>query len=106
MSDRTRGPVLVLAGTVAVLVAILAVAVHDAASQAGPGGQAAQLVPASALAFVRLSTDPSDPAAARLQRLAPRIPGYLALRDAALSAVSPAPGAGETAVSAASRSAR
>jgi hypothetical protein len=93
MSDRTRGPVLVLAGTVAVLVAILAVAVHDAASQAGPGGQAAQLVPASALAFVRLSTDPDDPGARRLQRLAPRIPGYLALRDAALTAVSPAPGA-------------
>lgn len=93
MSDRERGPVLVLAGAIVLLVAILAIAVHDAASQAGPGGEAARLVPASALAFVRLSTDPDDPAARRLQRLAPRIPGYLALRDAALSAVSPAPGA-------------
>ena len=93
MSDRERGPVLVLAGAVVMLVAILAIAVDGAASRAGPGGEAARLVPASALAFVRLSTDPGDAAAQRLLRLAPRIPGYPALRDAALSAVSPAPGA-------------
>ena len=89
----TRGPRLVLAGSVALLVAILAVAVNAAYIAPGPGGDAARLVPASALAFVRLSTDRDDPAARRLARLAPRIPGYLALRDAALTAVSPAPGA-------------
>jgi hypothetical protein len=92
-SGRERGPAVVLAGAVLLLVGILAIAVAGVASRPGPGGEAARLVPAGALAFVRLSTDPADPAARRLQRLAPRIPGYLALRDAALTAVSPAPGA-------------
>jgi hypothetical protein len=89
----TRGLRLVLAGSIALLVAILAVAVNAAYIAPGPGGDAARLVPATALAFVRLSTDRDDPAARRLARLAPRIPGYLAVRDAALTAVSPAPGA-------------
>ena len=89
-----RGPALVLAGSVALLVGILAIAVGSTRSAiAGPGGEAARIVPAGALAFVRLSTDPDDPAARRLQRLAPRIPGLLALRDTALGAVSLAPGA-------------
>ncbi|MEA2319027.1 MAG: hypothetical protein QOD44_3216 [Solirubrobacteraceae bacterium] len=88
-----RGPVLVLAGAVVLLVGILAIAIADALRSPGPGGEAAALVPASALAFVRLSTDPDDAAAQRLSALAPRIPGYLSLRDAALTAVSPAPGA-------------
>lgn len=89
----TRGPALVLAGAVVLLVAILALAVGATVADPGPGGGAAELVPASALAFARLSTDPDDAAARRLARLAPRIPGYLRLRDAALTAVSPAPGA-------------
>ena len=89
----TRGPALVLAGAVVLLVAILALAVSATLAGPGPGGGAAELVPASALAFARLSTDTGDPAARRLARLAPRIPGYLRLRDAALTAVSPAPGA-------------
>ena len=89
----TRGPLLVLAGAVVLLVAILALAVGATVADSGPGGGAAQLVPASALAFARFSTDPDDPAARRLARLAPRIPGYLRLRDTALTAVSPAPGA-------------
>ena len=93
MTRGERGRLLVLAGSVVLLVAILAIATADALRQPGPGGEAAALVPASALAFVRLSTDPNDAAAQRLLRLAPRIPGYPSLRDAALSAVSPAPGA-------------
>jgi len=93
MTRGERGPLLVLAGSVVLLVAILAIATADALRQPGPGGEAAELVPASALAFVRLSTDPNDAAAQRLLRIAPRIPGYPSLRDAALSAVSPAPGA-------------
>jgi hypothetical protein len=84
---------LVLAGSVALLVAILVAAVLSIASAPGPGGASARLVPASALAFARLSTDPDDPAARRLRRLVPRLPGYLGVRDAALTAVSPAPGA-------------
>src|SRR5215213_4560269 len=88
-----RGPVLVLAGSVALLLGILAIAIVSATSHPGPGGEAARLVPADALGFARLSTDRGDAAARRLQRLAPRIPGYLGLRDAALTAVSPAPGA-------------
>ena len=93
MTRSGRGPVVVLAGSVVLLVAILAIAIADATSRPGPGGEAAGLVPASALAFVRLSTDPEDAAARRLTALAPRVPGYLALRDAALTTVSPAPGA-------------
>jgi len=93
MRRSGRGPVVLLAGSVRLLVAILAIAIADATRQPGPGGEAAGLVPASALAFVRLSTDPEDAAARRLLRLAPRIPGYSSLRDAALTAVSPAPGA-------------
>jgi hypothetical protein len=83
---------LVLALAVAVLVAILALAVRAAYFTPGPGGEAADLVPASALAFARLDTS-GDAAAEKLARLAPRLPGYVELRDAALEAVSPAPGA-------------
>ena len=89
----TRGPAFVLAGSVALLAGILAIAVVSATSRPGPGGEAARIVPAGALAFVRISTDPNDGAARRLARLAPRIPGFLSIRDAALSAVSPAAGA-------------
>src|SRR5829696_5092308 len=60
-----RGPVLVLAGSVALLVGILAIAVVSATSRPGPGGEAARLVPASALAFARLSADPGLPRPAR-----------------------------------------
>jgi hypothetical protein len=83
--------VLVLA--VLLLLGIVGVAVQATRADPGPGGRAAELVPASALAFARLDTDPGDPAARRLARLAPRIPGYSVARDAALRAVSPAPGA-------------
>src|SRR4051794_8365347 len=93
MTRAERGPLLVLGGSVVLLLAILALATADAISRPGPGGEAAALVPASALAFVRLSTDPQDAAARQLLALAPRVPGFLSLRDAALSAVSPAPGA-------------
>ncbi len=89
----TRSSAAVLAGAAVLLVAILAVAVRDTLADPGPGGAAAELVPASALAYARLSTDPGDPEARELARLAPRIPGYLRVRDAALQAISPAPGA-------------
>jgi hypothetical protein len=88
----TKGSLAVLLGSLALLVAILAVAVHATISNPGPGGAAAELVPASALAFARLSTDPDDPAARQLMRLAPKLPGYARARDAALTAISPAAG--------------
>ena len=78
----TRGPAVVLAGSVALLAGILAIAVVSATSRPGPRGEAARIVPAGALAFVRIPTDPDDGAARRLARLAPRIPGYLSIRDA------------------------
>jgi Protein of unknown function (DUF3352) len=81
-----------LAGSIALLLAILGIAVQATRADPGPGGRAAALVPASALAFARLDTDAGDPAARRLERLAPRIPGYRGARDAALRAISPAPG--------------
>ena len=49
-------------------------AVQASRAAAGPGGRAAELVPASALAYARLSTDPEDPAARDLARLAPKRP--------------------------------
>jgi hypothetical protein len=81
-----------LAGSVALVLAIVGIAVYDMRADPGPGGRAAELVPASALAFARLDTDPDDPAARRLAALAPKLPGYTAARDAALKAVAPAPG--------------
>src|SRR4051794_6332596 len=83
----------VLAGSVALLLAIVGIAVRDTRADPGPGGRAAELVPASALAFARLDTDPDDPAARRLAALGPKLPGYAGARDAALRTVSPAPGA-------------
>src|SRR4051794_9178457 len=82
-----------LAGSVALLLGILAIAVQATRADPGPGGRAAQLVPASALAFARLDTDPGDPAARRLARLAPQVPFFDRARDSALEAISPAPGA-------------
>ena len=73
-----------LALAVGLLVAILGVAVQATRAATGPGGRAAELVPASALAFARLSTDPDDPAARDLARLAPKLPGYARLHDEAL----------------------
>src|SRR4029077_16763326 len=82
-----------LAGSVALLLAIVGIGILDARANPGPGGHAAELVPASALAFARLDTDPDDPDAPRLAALAPQLPRCAATRDAALKAVSPAPGA-------------
>ena len=93
MKSSQRGSFAVLALAVGLLVAILATAVQASRAAAGPGGRAAELVPASALAYARLSTDPDDPAARALARLAPKVPGYERLREQALSAISPAPGA-------------
>ena len=49
-----------LAGSVALLLAIVGIAILDARADPGPGGHAAELVPASALAFARLDT-PTTP---------------------------------------------
>jgi len=76
-----------LAGSVALLLAILGIAVHDMRADPGPGGRAAELVPASALAFARLDTAPDDPATKRLADLAPKLPGYTALSAASRAAV-------------------
>src|SRR5215208_3410185 len=93
MNTAQRGSLAVLALAVGLLAAILGVAVQASRADAGPGGRAAELVPASALACARVSTDPDDPAARDLARLAPKLPGSARLREQALSAVSPAPGA-------------
>ena len=80
-----------LALAVGLLVAILGVAVQATRADAGPGGRAAELVPASALAFARLSTDPDDPAARDARAARAEAARLRALRDAALRAISPAP---------------
>ena len=81
-----------LALAVGLLVGILGVAVQATRANTGPGGRAAELVPASALAFARLRTDTDDPATRALARLAPKLPGYERARDAAFAAISPTAG--------------
>lgn len=76
----------------AVLVAVVARA-HGGGDQRPPADQAARLVPAGALVFVHLSTDPTRPAVAQAQRIAARFPGYARLRDSLLRRLS-APGCG------------
>ena len=55
----------------------------------GPPDTAAELVPAGALAYVHLSTDPGREADRRLVRLAGALPPLVRLRDRAVGAVSP-----------------
>jgi hypothetical protein len=93
MRSGQRGSLAVLALAVGLLAGILGAAVQASRAAPGPGGRAAALVPASALAYVHLSTDAGDPAARALARLAPKLPGYARAREAALAAISPPPGA-------------
>ncbi|HKH18393.1 MAG TPA: DUF3352 domain-containing protein [Solirubrobacteraceae bacterium] len=55
----------------------------------GPADAAARLVPASALVYLHLSTDPERDADARLARLAGSLPAVGRLRDRIVAAVSP-----------------
>jgi hypothetical protein len=79
MRPGERGSLAFLALSVGLLVAILAAAVAADRADAGPGGRAAELVPASALAYAR-----ADTADRALERMAPRLPGYATLRARAL----------------------
>jgi hypothetical protein len=88
MRTAQRGSFAVLALAVALLVSILAAAVQASRADGGPGGRAAELLPASALAYTRIDTR-DDPEARALARLLPKLRGAGAARSAALDAISP-----------------
>ena len=75
------------------LVAVLALAggivCAGSGGPAGPPDDAARLVPADALAYVHLSTDPDRAADARFARLAAALPPVTRLRDEAAAAIAP-----------------
>lgn len=95
--DVARGPRLlrdrrVHVGLVALLLLAAGLAVGVIAARGGgeppPATGAARLVPADALVFVHLSTDPERPATRRARALAERFPGYEARRDRVLRGLS------------------
>jgi hypothetical protein len=86
MRTAQRGSLAVLALAVGLLVGILAAAVQASRADGGPGGRAAELVPASALAYARVDTR-DEPAARALARLVPKLPGAGTARSAALAAI-------------------
>jgi hypothetical protein len=68
----------------ALVIAALLVLIASGSSEAPPATGAATIVPADALAYVNLSTDPSRPAVGRARALAARFPDWPVLAAAAL----------------------
>ena len=83
-----RGPALAALAVVAAL-AVAGGLVCARGEDGAPVDGAARLVPASALAYVHLSTDPDRAADARFARLAAALPPAGRLRDALVGAVAP-----------------
>lgn len=95
MADTIRRRrVLAVVAALAVL-GVVALAIHSCggSSDGAPATRAATVVPADALVYVNLSTDPDRGAVKRALDLAGRFPGYPALRDGILRRLSTA-GAG------------
>ena len=91
MSRLARRPLILgLAGVAAV--ALVAGIVCARGRPGGPPDTAAALVPASALVYVHLSTDPDRAADRRFARLAGLLPPVRQLRDGVLSALAPGGG--------------
>jgi hypothetical protein len=70
---------------VAVVVPIVAL---SGSGEAAPDSAAASVVPADALAFISVSTDPTRPAVEQVLALAKEFPGYAAARSALLARLS------------------
>ncbi len=85
-----RRPALVLVGALALLAVAIALPFVAARQITGPG--AARLVPASALAYVRLGTDRGSDADRRLAAVALRVPTVVRLRDRLVAALAPSGG--------------
>ena len=81
---RRRLALAAAALAVAVAIAVAVVLATGAGGQAPPATGAATLVPADALAYVNLSTDPSRPAVSDARKVAARFPGWPLLEAAAL----------------------
>ena len=86
----SRPVILILAAIAAV--ALVVALVRRGEGPAGPPDTAAALVPASALAYVHLSTDPARAADERFARVAATLPAVRRLRDGVLRAVAPGGG--------------
>jgi hypothetical protein len=92
---RVRPPIGALAGRrarlglAALAVLALVAGLVCAAGEDGPADEAAKLIPAGALAYVHLSTDPGRERDARLARFAEALPAVGRLRDRIAAAVSP-----------------
>jgi Protein of unknown function (DUF3352) len=71
----------------AVAVVVLMVALSGS-GEAAPDSAAASVVPADALAFISVSTDPTRPAVEQVLALAKEFPGYAAARPALLARLS------------------
>jgi Protein of unknown function (DUF3352) len=71
-------------GVLAVVVAVVVVLVTSGSGPLPPATGAATIVPADALAYVNLSTDPARPAVSDARKLAARFPDWPLLETAAL----------------------
>jgi hypothetical protein len=84
-----RRPGALIAIAAVALVALAGGLVCARSGDDGPPDDAAKLVPADALAYVHLSTDPDRSADRRLVRLAAALPAIRRLRDQGVAAISP-----------------
>jgi Protein of unknown function (DUF3352) len=84
-----RPQVLVALALVAVLALAAGLVCAGGGGEEAPPDDAARLVPADALAYVHLSTDPDRPADRRLARFAAALPTVTRLRDQIVAAISP-----------------
>jgi hypothetical protein len=84
-------PVILVVAAIAAVALVVAL-VRRSEGPAGPPDTAAALVPASALAYVHLSTDPARAADRRFQLTAATLPSVRRLRDGVLRAVAPGGG--------------
>jgi hypothetical protein len=80
---------LIALALVALVVLVAGLVVAGGGGATAPPDDAARLVPAGALAYVHLSTDPDRAADRRLARLAAALPTVTRLRDAVTAAISP-----------------
>ncbi len=80
---------LAVLAALAVLALVAGVVCARGGDDGGPSDAAARLVPASALVYVHLGTDPEREADARLARIAGSLPLVARLRDRIVAAVSP-----------------
>jgi hypothetical protein len=88
-SLRGTSPRALAALAVVAALSVAAGLVFAGGGEEAPPDEAARLVPANALAYVHLSTDPERPADERFARVAAALPPLTRLRDQAAGAIAP-----------------